>query len=241
MEIEALRAYGNSYRTIMEALPEDAAVRRSQDGTTLISVQHFTNRVSAHMKRHAAFEKAVAARIVDRCAEQQGLDVTGAVDTLLTVPGHLQSVMQRAHESIVNGAPVSPRDGIAAAKALLDFEAKHQTDEIDAVYYASVVDRLDPTPPYSAFRGERVVAVAVPPLDLAVAALDDQLHPLALRLRSRGSFCFGLRRMKRGGTCRALLLPSPSSVWPGLDLDRRSALVSAASHSRLLVAARQQC
>jgi hypothetical protein len=142
MEIEALRAFGNSYRTIMEALPADAAIRRSHDGSELISVNHFINRVSAHMKSHCAFDRAVTARIVDRCAEQHGLDVTEAVDSLLTVEGHLHSVMQRAHENVVNGAHVSPRDGIAAAKALLDFEAKHQTEEIDAAYYASVIDRL---------------------------------------------------------------------------------------------------
>ncbi|MBV9952681.1 MAG: hypothetical protein JO291_12060 [Acidimicrobiia bacterium] len=142
MTIEAMRAYGSSYRTIMESLPEHAIIRRSHDGAGLVSVKHFSNRVSAHMTRHCAFDKAVTTRLVDHYAERAGLDVTDAVDTLLTIPAVLASIMQRGHENLVNGAPVSVRDSIAAAKALAEFEDKHGTSAVGITYFGSVIDAV---------------------------------------------------------------------------------------------------
>jgi hypothetical protein len=139
--VEALRAYGNSYKTIMGMIPETDRLVLSRDGKP-ISLNHFTNRVSTHMKKHGVFEKAVTTQIVDRYAEQQGLDVTNAVDTLLTIPGHLHAIMQRGHEGLVDGGKVSIGDSIAAARALADFEMKRYSEEVGVGLFIGVFEQV---------------------------------------------------------------------------------------------------
>jgi hypothetical protein len=97
-KVNELLAVGRSYAAIVRAVEADNAVLDSRDRVTIDSVRN-------HTRRHFPVQDAAKAtyrQILERRAEQNGIDFANGVTTALTPMAFFEVVMLKAFESLID-------------------------------------------------------------------------------------------------------------------------------------------
>ena len=97
-KVNDLLAVGRSYAAIVRAVEADNAALDSRDRVTIDSVRN-------HTRRHFPVQDAAKAtyrQILERRAEQNGIDFVNGITTALTPMAFFEIVMLRAFESLID-------------------------------------------------------------------------------------------------------------------------------------------
>lgn len=140
--IELMAAYAYSYPMILEYIPEDDPLRLSKTGD-LLTTRESARRIMNHFQNgHSAVTRAMATALIQKYAEEQGTDITEEIGHLLRPESYLHNVMQRNHEHIVDGLPVTTDQGLRAAATLAKIEADRTSEEVGAAYFLRVIAEI---------------------------------------------------------------------------------------------------
>jgi hypothetical protein len=122
-KVNALLSSGASYAMILRALEQDNAKLDQRDRVTIDSIRH-------HTKRHFPVQnvaKATYRRILERRAQENGVDFVKGVATAITPMAFYETVMVKGYENLVDsGTKVDVGTGMVAAarlQALIDSRA----------------------------------------------------------------------------------------------------------------------
>ena len=114
-KVNALLSSGASYAMVLRALEQDNAKLDTRDRVTIDSIRH-------HTKRHFPVQnvaKATYRRILERRAQQNGVDFVKGVATAITPMAFYETVMVKGYETLVDsGTTVDVSTGMIAAARL---------------------------------------------------------------------------------------------------------------------------
>ena len=151
-KVNALLSGGASYAMILRALEQDNARLDKRDRVTIDSIRH-------HTKRHFPVQnvaKATYRRILERRAQENGVDFVTGVATAITPMAFYETVMVKGYETLVDsGTKVDVSTGMIAAgrlQALIESRASGtriadlmvQMDRIINAIHSSVPQELWP-------------------------------------------------------------------------------------------------
>ena len=122
-KVNDLLAGGASYAMILRTLEQDNAKLDQRDRVTIDSIRH-------HTKRHFPVQnvaKATYRRILERRAQENGVDFVKGVATAITPMAFFETVMVKGYETLVDSdTKVDVNTGMVAAarlQALIDSRA----------------------------------------------------------------------------------------------------------------------
>lgn len=85
-----------------------------------------------HKNKHLTLRDAAIRRIVEKRAEEAGIDVEQTAETLLTSRSILEAMVHRGYESFISGeTKVRPEDLMAALKQLQDEESEYYQVQLE--------------------------------------------------------------------------------------------------------------
>jgi hypothetical protein len=146
-KVNALLSGGASYAMVLRALEQDNAKLEERDRVTIDSIRH-------HTKRHFPVQnvaKATYRRILERRAQENGVDFVKGVATAITPMAFYETVMVKGYETLVDsGTKVDVSTGMIAAarlQALIESRASGTRIADLRVQMSRIIDAIHSTVP----------------------------------------------------------------------------------------------
>ncbi len=146
-KVNDLLSGGASYAMVLRALEQDNAKLDQRDRVTIDSIRH-------HTKRHFPVQnvaKATYRRILERRAQENGVDFVKGVATAITPMAFLETVMVKGYETLVDsGTRVDVNTGMVAAarlQALIESRAGGTSIADLRVQMGRIIDAIHSTVP----------------------------------------------------------------------------------------------
>ena len=146
-KVNDLLSSGASYAMILRTLEQDNAKLDTRDRVTIDSIRH-------HTKRHFPVQnvaKATYRRILERRAQENGVDFVKGVATAITPMAFFETVMAKGYETLVDsGTRVDVSTGMIAAgrlQALIDSRASGTRIADLRVQMSRIIDAIHSTVP----------------------------------------------------------------------------------------------
>ena len=146
-KVNDLLSGGASYAMILRTLEQDNAKLDKRDRVTIDSIRH-------HTKRHFPVQnvaKATYRRILERRAQENGVDFVKGVATAITPMAFYETVMVKGYETLVDsGTKVDVNTGMIAAgrlQALIESRASGTSMADILVQMGRIIDAIHSTVP----------------------------------------------------------------------------------------------
>src|SRR4029077_4989795 len=146
-KVNDLLSGGASYAMVLRALEQDNAKLDTRDRVTIDSIRH-------HTKRHFPVQnvaKATYRRILERRAQENGVDFVKGVATAITPMAFFETVMVKGYETLVDSdTTVDVSTGMIAAgrlEALIDSRASGTRITELMVQMGHIIDAVHGTVP----------------------------------------------------------------------------------------------